>query len=230
MCMHLQWLKDDFLNYLNDWEEKCRSLRRRLKLHPTPYLTSKLHELESELGSLIHSSKLAYERDLCFMYQNDPGKLFHYFRELSHPKSSLYPIIHNSQPVVDPHIKASLFNSYFNSVFTTSDFILPPIDSLPSPTDQLSSIVIDASDVFEAISSLNPSKAPGIDDINPAILKICADPFLLQFTHLLNRCLDSFSFPNDWKIHKITQSTKERAVLMLPTIGQYLCCASRLRY
>ena len=22
MCMHLQWLKDDFLNYLNAWEEK----------------------------------------------------------------------------------------------------------------------------------------------------------------------------------------------------------------
>ena len=80
-------------------------------------------------------------------------------------------------------------------MFTTSDFILPPIDSLPSPTDQLSSIVIDALDVFEAISSLNPSKAPGIDDINPAILKIYADPFLLQFTHLLNRCLDSISLP-----------------------------------
>ena len=143
----------------------CRSLRRRLKLHSTPYLTSKLHELESELGNLIYSSRLEYERDLCSKYHNDPAKLFHYLRELSHPKSSLYPIIHNSQPVVDPHIKASLFNVYFNSVFTTSDFILPPTDGLPSPTDQLSSIVIDASDVFEAISSLNSSKAPGIDDI-----------------------------------------------------------------
>lgn len=39
--------------------KKCRSLHHRLKLHPTPNLTSKLHELESELGSLIHSSKLA---------------------------------------------------------------------------------------------------------------------------------------------------------------------------
>ena len=35
---------------------------------------------------------------------------------------------------------------------------------IPSPSNQLSSIFIDASDVFEAIiSSLNPSKAPGID-------------------------------------------------------------------
>ena len=142
------------------------------------------------------------------MYQNDSAKLFH---ELSHPKSSLYPIIHNSQPVVDPHIKASLFNVCFNSVFTTSDFILPPTYSLPSPTDLLSSIVIDVSDVFEAISSLNPSKAPGIDYINPLILKTCADPFPLQFTHLLNSCFDSCSWPNDWKIHKITPIHKGKS-------------------
>ena len=65
--------------------------------------------------------------------------------------------------------------------------------------------------MFEAISSLNPSKAPGIDDINPVILKICADPFLLQFTHLLNSCFDSCSWPNDWKIHKITPIHKGKS-------------------
>ena len=85
--------------------------------------------------------------------------------------------------------------------------------------------------MFEAISSLNPSKAPGIDDINPAILKICADPFLLQFTHLLNKCLDSFSLLNDWKIHKITPIHKGKShsdVANYRPISLQLCIMSKV--
>ena len=33
--------------------------------------------------------------------------------------------------------KASLFNNYFHSVFTTSDFILPPVRDIPKPHSPL---------------------------------------------------------------------------------------------
>ena len=61
--------------------------------------------------------------------------------------------------------KASLFNSYFHSVFTQSSFPLPPVDKLLSPEVTLSDIVISESDVYSALNSLDPSKAMGIDGI-----------------------------------------------------------------
>ena len=54
-----------------------------------------------------------------------------------------------------------MFKDYLNSVYMTSDFTLPPENQLSSPTDQLSSITIDTSDVAEALLSLNTTKTPG---------------------------------------------------------------------
>ena len=64
-----------------------------------------------------------------------------------------------SSAIHKPFDKAELFNQYFNSVFSTSDFVLPPIHELLTPQSQLSNIQIDSSDVFNARHSLDPSKA-----------------------------------------------------------------------
>ena len=82
-------------------------------------------------------------------YQNDPGKLFHYLRELSHPKSLFI------QSFTIPSLLLIRISKHLSLIFIL--LCSPPviyirhhtIDSLPSPTDQLSSIVIDALDVFE---------------------------------------------------------------------------------
>ena len=96
--------------------------------------------------------------------------------------------MHNSTVVTHPLQKAQTFNSFLNSVFTTSDFILR-MDQLPSPMDQLYHITIDDLDVYEALVTLDPTRAPGIDNISPYILKPCACSLLTPKSHLLNICL-----------------------------------------
>ena len=88
------------------------------------------------------------------------------------------------------------------------NFILPPPDQRPTPSNQLSHIAIDPSDVFKALASLNCTKAPGIDDISPLILKHCATSLALPLTHLFNTCIQSSSLPDEWKVHKIVPIPK----------------------
>ena len=162
-----------------------------------------IHLTSSSLQNLISSSKVDYEHHLVSTYRSNPGKLFSHLKSLSKPASSDYPIFHNSEPVTDRQQTAQLFNSYFNSVFTVSDFILPPANQRPTPTEQLSHISIDSDDVADALQFLNTTKAPGTDDISPLILKLCSDSLLFPITHLLNTCMLSCSIPDEWKVHKI---------------------------
>ena len=69
----------------------------------------------------------------------------------------------------------SAFNEIFNSTFTTSDFHLPSVWSLPTPMDQLGKIDFTVDDVFQALSQLDPTKAMGCDQVHPSILKLCAN-------------------------------------------------------
>ena len=119
---------------------------------------------------------------------NDPSDLFHYLRELSHPKSSLYPIIHKSQPV-DSHIKASLFNMYFNyQWFHPPTYRQAPISNRPVELYCHWCIRCVRGNLIS-----KPFESSGIDDINPAILKICADPSyynsLIFYTDVLTHFL-----------------------------------------
>ena len=90
-----------------------------------------------------------------------------------------------------PHLShwihtVSLFNNIFRSVFTLCT---------PLYTSTLSDIGISELDVYEALSTLDTSKAMGIDGIGPKILEQCAlalynplhHPFLLSLSqHSLN--------------------------------------------
>ena len=109
----------------------------------------------------------------------------------------------------DTHSKVDLFNSFFNSVFSCSDFILPPMSQLPTPSNHLSSIDVSSinvssEDVYTALSSLDPTKAFGCDQISPRLLTLCAGSIVESVTILFRESLTNGCLPDEWKIHKIT--------------------------
>ena len=66
----------------------------------------------------------------------------------------------------------------------------------------LLSTSLSALDVFQALCSLDPSKASWTDSINTALLKYCAES-LLAVHHLLTLSLRSQSLPQEWHTHCI---------------------------
>ena len=101
--------------------------------------------------------------------------------------------------------KASLFNNLFHPVFTQSTLQLPPIEDLHTPTSTLPDVYIGISelDVYEALSTLDTSKAMGIDGIGPKILKRCALALYKPPHHLFLLSLFQHSLPSDWRVHLI---------------------------
>ena len=59
--------------------------------------------------------------------------------------------------------KAHLFNQYFFSVFTRDSSTTPTTLSSAIHTNTLDSISISPHEVYEALASLDPNKAHGID-------------------------------------------------------------------
>ena len=103
----------------------------------------------------------------------------------------------------------NLFNDYFNSVFTKSTCDLSNHNNQSVPSSQLSQISLHITELWEVLSCITPSKAPGCDGINPKIWKICAPSVCIQVTDLFNKILSTSDIPQEWKMHKIIPISKK---------------------
>ena len=128
--------------------------------------------------------------------------------------------------------KASLFNNYFYSIFTCSSFVLPTTDELPSVDSLISDISVSDSDVYFEFTKLDPSKAMGIDNIRPKILKYCAPALYLPIHCLFSIFLSHQCLSAEWCIHSIVPVFKAgdrtiinyRPISLLCTISLVLEC------
>ena len=99
--------------------------------------------------------------------------------------------------------RASLFNKFFHSVFTTSSRCLPPTETLPSPPVTIDSISLSQLDVLKAPESLDVSKSMGVDGIpsKKTVLSLYTFQFTIYFLHVSPT---KHVIPNEWKYHSIT--------------------------
>lgn len=98
---------------------------------------------------------------------------------------------------------AQLFNDFF-SVFTRNLTPLPSVPSITHNQDVLCSITFTDVGVFSVLSTLNPTKAKGVDNIGPAILKACGHILFIPVHHLFQLSLSSGVIPDNWLTHVIT--------------------------
>ena len=130
------------------------------------------------------------------------SKIYNHIKNIT--KSSTIPptLFHNSCFVNSNLSKADAFNRYFHSVFTKDSRCHSPLN-FPSLTNSLSEIFISDVDVYNALVSLDTTKAIGPDEIPPIVLSTCASALYKPLHYLFCLCLDSGYLPCDWKIHKV---------------------------
>ena len=73
-----------------------------------------------------------------------------------------------------------IFNEYFYSMFTTSDFTLPNTSQLPTPLVQLNNIQTDRSDVYEVLSNLDTTKLSAVTPYTHLSWKLLLQSYLNQ--------------------------------------------------
>ena len=67
---------------------QVRTLKRRIRLHPTPYSKNKLENLESSLCLLMDKAKEDFLQSIVTTFKSEPKKLYGYLSSLSNSKSS----------------------------------------------------------------------------------------------------------------------------------------------
>ena len=104
--------------------------------------------------------------------------------------------------------KAEALNRQFKSVFTVE----PPLN-IPSKGDspylQIPDLFIEIAGVEKQLSSLNPSKASGPDELPPRLLKTMARELTPALTFLFQQSCDTGSVPTQWKHALVTSIYKK---------------------
>ena len=223
-----KWFDSEIQHHLN----KVHTLRRRYRSKPSPNLLSQLSLAEAKLSDEMSIAKQDFESQLIRdLVVNNSSKIYKYISSLS-SSHQLPPIMHfDDKQASSSFDQVQLLNQFFHSVFTHSSHELPSSISLPVSSKTLSNINISTADVFQALHSLDPNKASGIDLINPSLLKYCAESLTAPIHHLLTLSLRSQVLPQEWHTHRIvpvfkssdrTSVTNYRPIFLLCIISKIL--------
>ena len=109
----------------------------------------------------------------------------------------------NTKCAVTDEEKAYLFNEFFHSVLTVSPFLIPPVRDFKYPHSFMGEISVSELDVFEALSSLDVSKASGPDGICAKLLKHCAIALYQPLHYIFSLSLSQCYLPLEWRTHLI---------------------------
>ena len=184
-----------------------RSLKKKYHKSPTNANLTRLNNTEKLLANQINSAKSEYESRLIndFAFNNQP-KIYKYIRNIKKSTSIPNTVHFGEASATEDVNKAILFNKFFYSVFSTSNFMSTNDDVTveTSVRQHLVSINISEEDVLEALNSLDPDKSSGIDTIGPRVLKKCAYSLCRPLHHLFSTSLSNHTIPSDWRIHVIT--------------------------
>ena len=88
---------------------------------------------------------------------------------------------YGSQSIHSDLDKANSFNNYFHSIFTNSSPTDLNCESSQTSNNSLSDIHGTYHDVLDALSELDTTKAVGVDDISPGVLKTVLPHFVFLF-------------------------------------------------
>ncbi len=198
---HPKWYNSAVRHLIN-----CvRSIRKKAKLNPSATNTSKLAKAEQDLRSGMETAKSSYEAKLVDEFAfNGNNKIYKYINSIS--KSSGLPVTMylNSVTATSDLDKVSLFNKYFESVYSKSDSFHPPPNATSLHTNTiLDHLIITDTEVYTALASLDPLKASGVDSIGPKTLKSCSLALYPVVHHLFSLSLQSCKIPSEWKVHSI---------------------------
>ena len=203
-----RWFNSNIRHKLNE----IRTLRRSIKRNSTPLKLDKLNRLESYLEAPMLSAKVDYESRIVNCFASNPQKLYGHLRSMKAINAPNF-VVYKSSTLFDPVAKAEAFNNFFNSTYTSSQFSMPPLDCMPTPSTQLSHCEVSPEEVYQALSYLDPGKAVGCDGMHPSVLKHCASSLVEPVTKLFNLSLSTSKVPDEWKVHKICPIPKSKDVI-----------------
>ncbi|XP_055906318.1 uncharacterized protein LOC129941651 [Eupeodes corollae] len=109
----------------------------------------------------------------------------------------------NDSTTSDVQIICNLFARYFQSVYSSELFSNQELPSVSKVFD-IGSMILDVSEVEQALLELDASKNEGPDGIPPIIFHKCARSLAKPLTDIFNASLSEGKFLDSWKLSFLT--------------------------
>ena len=193
------WIDGDVIHLSNKKETK----RRKAKRTGRQRHWAKYREYNQRLQNLIHRKFNNYVANCTGEINDNPRKFWTLVGTKTGNRG--YPDIMklDNESTDTDQGKATLFNTFFGSVFTLPDANeeLPEVDKVINP--YLENIVIEEREVETALKAIDPTKATGPDNISSRLLKECAESLAYPLTRIFNASLKTGKVPSSWKQAKV---------------------------
>ena len=174
-----EWLDCDVVKAS---KKKMRAFKKAKTLK-TKESWEKFTKIRNYVKKLMSWKYKCYINDLSASLNTNPKRFWGFLKTKSKNKSSPTTILENGQEYTDPAVKANIFNTFFHSVFSRDEHMVPPeVNATFDPN--LNNISISVSDVLKNLKALDPSKAIGPDGIPTRILKECANELANPLTKM----------------------------------------------
>lgn len=142
------------------------------------------------------------------MKGNNTKPFWRYVKARRQDNVGVAPLQNGSTLYSDSISKAKILLNQFQSVFTRNDGSPPP-QMKGQPYPSLNELLISENGVAKLLRNLNPSKAPGPDNIPNTVLKICADSIAPSLTLIFNLSVSTGQVPSDWRSANISSVFKK---------------------
>lgn len=195
-----------------------RSLFRLCKLNPSPLNLSNFRQQRNKVTALLRRAKKSFSAKLEQQIgSSGGGHHFWSFVRRCKGRSSSRPL----PPLIC--CDGSLASSDFDKANTLNQFFVKQSDlpgrndapteacSYSSPcSSALSTVSVSTMEVFNCLSGLNVSKAPGLDNIPNLLLRVAAPAICSPLAVLFQNSLNSGQLPLAWKVGKVKAIFKRR--------------------
>ena len=181
------------------WQRFRQSKHQR---HEEKYL-----QYQRKVDKEVRKAKSKLEERLAKNIKEDRKGFFKYAKSKMKVKEGVGPIENaNGDLLRDEEQMAEAFSDFFKSVFTQEDLVNipdPPQIFTGSEEEKLVNVKITEERVLKKLKQINPTKAPGNDELNAAILKESAVEIAKQVTEIFKKSVNETSLPEDWKTSNI---------------------------
>ena len=158
---------------------------RHYRKNKTSTRKIKLRTLCQQIKYAIRTKHKMYLTKIEASFKDNPKMFWSYHKAILHPRSTINSVItFNNLTATSPKEKPELFSTYFCSVFQPAKSTEITEAPLSLPTSALLSDISISEEVAEHLSNLDPSKAPGPDNIPGQILKQCSSVICVLYVVL----------------------------------------------
>ena len=170
-----------------------------LRYSSSPLADNLRKKADDDLNQAIMLSRKNFERRIANDCFKSPKRFWGYVRSAMVSKPKICAVVDNNNNLTSNDLdSATIFNSFFTSVFTNE-----PDDALPTISLRTTSVLNDLEVSVEAIStiirSLPMHSAPGPDGISNVLLRQGSNSFFSALSSFFSTILAKRSLPQEWK-------------------------------